>query len=106
MTTTTSINRSEIAELVMDGLRDTLEINGNSVAGISEETYLIGRDAVLDSMGLVTLVVDLEQQVEDEFNAAIVLADERAMSQRNSPFRSIGSLADYICRLIEEQNQT
>jgi hypothetical protein len=65
---------------------------------------LIGRQAVLDSLGLVTLIVDLEQRLEEEYSVALVLADERAMSQRSSPFRTSQSLTDYICLLIEEQN--
>ena len=32
-----------------------------------------------------------------------VLADERAMSQKHSPFRSIGALADYAATLVAEQ---
>ena len=57
---------------------------------------------VLDSMGLVTLIVDVEQRLEEEYDEVVVLADERAMSQKRSPFLSVGSLADYICQLVEE----
>jgi acyl carrier protein len=66
---------------------------------------LIGRQAVLDSLGLVTLVVDLEQRLEEEYGIALVLVDEHAMSQKTSPFRTIESLTDYICLLIEEHKE-
>jgi acyl carrier protein len=69
-----------------------------------ESTRLIGKSAVLDSMGLVTLIVDVEQQLEARYGVSIILADERAMSQARSPFASVGSLADYVCSLIEEQS--
>jgi hypothetical protein len=31
------------------------------------------------------------------------LGDERAVSQKHSPFRTVQSLAEYICKLIDEQ---
>jgi hypothetical protein len=38
--------------------------------------------------------------VEETFGVALTLADERALSMKESPFRSIVSLADYIGILI------
>jgi len=69
----------------------------------SKETVLFGRDGKLDSLGLVNLIVAVEENLEDEFERAIVLVDDRAMSQENSPFQTIGSLADYIVRLLQEE---
>jgi len=37
--------------------------------------------------------------VEEQHGVALVLADERAMSQTRSPFLSVGTLADYVCQL-------
>jgi len=64
------------------------------------ETRLLGSQSVLDSMRLVTLIVTIEREVEDAFGVALTLADERALSMKESPFRSIQSLADYIGILI------
>jgi len=66
-------------------------------------TVLFGEGGKLDSLGLINLVVAVEQNIEDEFDVTITLADERAMSQENSPFRTVGSLADYIELLLEEK---
>jgi hypothetical protein len=41
-------------------------------------------------------VLDVEQRVDARFNKAISLADEKAMSARRSPYRSVGALADFI----------
>src|SRR4029077_13785079 len=62
----------------------------------SEDTVLFGRGGSLDSVGLVRLVVAVEQGIEERFGVAITLADERAMSQQRSPFRSVGALAEYV----------
>ena len=64
------------------------------------ETRLLGSQSVLDSMHLVSLIVTIELEVEDAFGVALTLADERALSMKESPFRSIQSLADYIGILI------
>jgi acyl carrier protein len=66
---------------------------------------LFGGDSPLDSTALVSLVVEIEQQVSDASGASIVLADDRAMSQRSSPFRTIGALADYLQELLAEAQE-
>jgi acyl carrier protein len=64
------------------------------------ETRLLGSQSVLDSMHLVSLIITIEREVEDAFGVSLTLADERALSMKASPFRSIQSLADYIGILI------
>lgn len=70
----------------------------------SLETRLFGGNSKLDSLGLINLIVAVEQNIEDEFDISLTLADERAMSQRHSPFRTVGSLVDYISMLFEEES--
>ena len=69
----------------------------------SLKTVLFGGDGSLDSLGLVSLVVAVEQRIEDEFGITITLANERAMSQKASPFKTLGKLADYVLLLLEER---
>jgi len=70
----------------------------------TEQTILFGRDGKLDSLGLVNLIVSVEQAVSDETGLDITLADERAMSQESSPFKTVGTLCGYIVLLINEQS--
>ena len=67
------------------------------------EMVLFGEEGSLDSMALATLVVLSEQKVEEEFGRPVSVANERAMSQHRSPFRTIGTMADYITLLVEEE---
>ena len=64
-------------------------------------SVLFGEGGVLTSVDFVTLVLDIEEAVEDATGKSITLADERAMSQKHSPFRTVGTLADYIAGLLE-----
>ena len=66
----------------------------------SEDTALYGKEGLLDSLGLVNFIVATEQLIEDEMESIITLADERAMSQKSSPFNTIKSLATYISSLL------
>ena len=68
----------------------------------SKETVLFGSNGKLDSLGLVNLSIITEQIIEDNFAISITIADERAISQKHSPFRTVGSLADYIEILLKE----
>jgi acyl carrier protein len=88
--------------LIIDALQEVLQHNAIEVAEpLGAETRLFGRDGLLDSMGLVTLVVAVEQAVEDEYGVSVSLADDRALSQRNSPYRTVASLAEYAASLLD-----
>lgn len=71
---------------------------------LDAQTELFGERGIFDSLGLVNLVVAVEQAVEDHYRISVSLADRRALSQRRSPFRTIGSLAEYTQALIQEKS--
>lgn len=92
-----AIDHAALTTCIADALRGVLTQQSKPVpAALDAGTALFGTNGLLDSMGLVTLIVEVEQALADRFGITITLADDRAMSQRNSPFRSVGALADYI----------
>lgn len=64
---------------------------------------LFGEGGVLDSLGLVTLILAIEEMIELEMGVAITIVSEKSMSARKSPFATIGSLTEFIASLIEEK---
>ena len=68
----------------------------------SLDAVLLGEGSSLDSLDLVTLIVAVEEKIHLRLGLSITLADERAMSAMSSPFRTVGTLADYIEPLIAE----
>lgn len=60
------------------------------------DSILFGKGGTLDSVDFVSLIVDVEQAIEDETGRRIVLSDAKALSQKNSPFRTISTLAEYV----------
>ncbi len=67
-----------------------------------EDQALFGEAGKLDSLNLVNLIVNIEALIDEEMDKTITLADEKAMSMKNSPFRTIGTIADFIVELIDE----
>ncbi len=98
-----ALDRQAVVEVILGALQDVLAGAEGEPLAPDENTRLIGRSSVLDSMGLVTLIVEVEQRLEDEHDLVVVLADDRAMSQTRSPFLSVGTLADYVLQLAAGQ---
>jgi hypothetical protein len=91
------MNNEKIFQLVKASLDELNEELGYSnLRAVSWETSIAGGQSSLDSLSLVRLIVDLEMKIERAFNKRILLADEKAMSARNSPFRNVTSLVDFI----------
>ncbi len=93
---------SSVSKIVLDVLHELGNEEGkDDLLNADDSTVLFGRN--FDSMGIVMLTVEIEEQIFDKFGAQIVLADERAMSQKTSPFRNVKTLVKYIELLVEEE---
>ena len=95
--------KEKIMEIIIETLKNlNEELENDKLGNPTEKTELYSKNGTLDSLALVTLITDLEERISEEFNKNITLADERAMSLKNSPFRDVESLANYILKLLEE----
>lgn len=95
------IEREKILEIVYASIEAINEQRQDDEGPLqlAEETRFFGRKSKLDSLGLVTLIIEIEQRLADELGLLVSLTDEKAMSQERSPFRDVSSLVDYICSL-------
>ena len=97
--------KNKIEEIIIEVLTElNEELEKDALNNPTKDTKLYGGSGALDSLALVSLITDLEERVSDEFDNDIILADEKAMSQRTSPFRSVESLTIYIQKILEEWN--
>ena len=88
--------QEQLADLIMDIARELSEEEEIELSGeLQPDTPLFGEGGLLDSMGLVSLVIAVEQAIEERFEQRVSLADEKALSQRSSPYRSVATLAAY-----------
>jgi len=67
-----------------------------------EDAVLFGEGGKLDSLGLINLIVAVEEKIENDFRATVTLADDEAMAPENRTFETVGTLANYICKLLEK----
>ena len=79
-----------------------VELHKPALLEATEQTRLFGDKADLDSMGLVTLIADLEYDLQQNLGRTVSLVDEKAMSRLTSPFRRVDYLADYLVELLNE----
>jgi acyl carrier protein len=100
------INRETISQLVFNCIKK-YQVEYDQIIDLSEgeQTRLFGGDGQLDSLGLVSLVVNIEEDIDTELRISLILADEKAMSRRTSPFSRIGNLIDYINELVLNQSK-
>lgn len=94
----------EIIDLVAASVKEVNDHLGKpDLANPTPETRLYGAEGAFDSLALVSLIADIEGNISEKLGKDIVLADERAISQKRSPFRNIRSLAEYIKKLLDEE---
>jgi len=93
------MDKNQITEIVTNTIKDYLETQNIRIE-INSNSALIGDNSLLDSMGLVNVIIDIESQFLDK-DIEISLISEKAMSRKNSPFRTVSSLANFIHEKIE-----
>ena len=69
---------------------------------IGPDTCLFGEGSALDSLSLVSVIVDLETLVTDKFGRTISLTDDKAMSHEPVPFTDVTALKNYILFLLKD----
>ena len=103
------MNNPELTDLVIAALRDVFETSGEDgsprLPEAGSETRLIGDGSALTSMQLVSLLVEIEQRIEETLGVSVTIADERALSMKRSPFRSVGTLVEYLELLMAESKR-
>lgn len=97
----------EVTQLIINATRELSAEQGIEIGKeLNAETRLFGEGGLLDSMALVSLVIAVEQALEEKYQTSVGLADEKALSQRSSPYRTIGTLAAYAAQELAARRQT
>lgn len=95
------MNKEELYKIVIKQLEDLSEtLPEDQKFLVSRETILFGRGSSIDSMSLVSVIVDLEGFFFDEIGLEISLTDDKAMTREISPFDNVSNLVDYLDELI------
>lgn len=93
----------QIVDLIYVAIDELNETSDNNPITKSATTALYGASSSLDSVDLVNLLLSVEELLEDELGVEIVIANEKALSQKNSPFKTVETLAQYLTDEINAQ---
>ena len=92
--------------LIFDSIDElNMDLDEKSQITKAEDTHLFGSGDSLDSLALINLITIIEQKIEVETGNYISLADEKAMSLDESPFKTVTTLKEYINTLINDNKQ-
>jgi acyl carrier protein len=96
------VTKEEALRIVLSALEN---LNGELDEPIAVEptTKLFGAEAVIDSLSLVSVIVDVESDASAALGFPVSLTDDRAINQPTSPFTDPDTLADYIVALASER---
>ena len=98
--------RERVLNIVRTAVHDLNdELGYPELERVSEETGLQDGEQGIDSLSLVSLIVEIEGLVGNEFGREVVLADEKAMSRRNSPYRNVRALVDFIMEQLDHASE-
>lgn len=96
-------NEAAVLDAIYQALASLNEERGpDEQIAIGPGTCLFGEGSVLDSLSLVSVIVDLETLASDKFDKAISLTDDRAMSRNPVPFQDVATLQAYLLELLAE----
>jgi D-alanine--poly(phosphoribitol) ligase subunit 2 len=86
--------------LVYSAIDDVNAQSATELIAKTPDTRLLGGAGGLDSLTFVNLVVALEEQIQTGLGKSVTLVDEDSMALQEHPFRTVGTLADYVEKLL------
>jgi hypothetical protein len=94
------MNKQALVAMLLTLLQNALDQQADGHAPTAESSLpLVGKNAVISSLGLVSFIADAELSLAEEHDIVVTLVSEQALSRQKSPFRSVDTLADYILEL-------
>lgn len=99
------MEKQELIVLMTGILQNVLDAHrideGGEHVMATHDLPLIGENAAVTSMALVSFIADVESTLMEDYDLSLTLVSERALSRKRSPFLTVEALADYVLELIE-----
>ena len=84
----------------IDEINDLLPLEKHLIK--SPATVLFGLNGKLSSIEFVSFIVEVEQSIEENLEITLTIANEKAFSQENNPFKTVQTLTDYLVTLLSK----
>jgi hypothetical protein len=93
------MDRQEVHDLVLECLP---LFAGKSTAPLNSNSPLFAANGLLDSISLVSFLMEVEQRILERHRIPLLLVSDKALSQKSSPFVSVDALVGFILKLKDE----
>jgi len=96
------LNKSQILDLIKESL---MAVNDEKKLGekipVSNDTILIGKGTLLDSLDFILLITNVEERVSIAANKDIHVSTDIEVFQEDNPFNTMETLVDHIFGILE-----
>jgi acyl carrier protein len=90
--------KEKVEEIVFNIIRNNTE--DLNIGSINYDTLLLSGGSAIDSMTIVSIIVDLESELTEAFQKEISLSDDKAMLRKISPYDNVKNLIEYVIELL------
>jgi acyl carrier protein len=88
---------NKIREIVYASLEELNAYRSSeSPLEINDSLILFGSGSPLDSLDLVSVITDVEEQLKDELSISLSLTDDHALAAIPSPYDSVKNLISFV----------
>lgn len=92
----------KIKKIVQMALEEVNE-DADEVIEYGENAALFGKGEGMDSFSFVTLISNIEEQIQEQFGKEVYLVSDQVYEKKYNPFTTIGSLEKYIAEQVQEE---
>jgi D-alanine--poly(phosphoribitol) ligase subunit 2 len=93
----------DIAELIYAAVGELNAQSGEKIIEKTPAAPLLGSAEGVDSLTFINLIVAIEEQINQRTGKSIILVDEDYMAEEKHPFRTLGTLTEYVGRVMAAQ---
>ncbi|MBL4613269.1 MAG: hypothetical protein JKY27_00115 [Magnetovibrio sp.] len=87
---------NEITAVIIRALNEILVERGLDTVKESDDPQLFGSGSVIDSLDLVSIVVQIEEAVRESEGRTAEIVDENSVISNDSPFRTVSTLSNLV----------
>ena len=94
----------DILELVYGAIDDSDACSADgTMVEKTPHAELLGGDKGVDSLTFVNLIVAIEERIQTVRGISVVLVDENSLELQEHPFRTVGTLAAYVQKVLDKK---
>lgn len=102
------MKKDDAKNIIIKAIKNNVDLSDeqeNILLENPDNFTILGMYDNIDSLDLVSILVEVESQVIDMYSITIMLSSDKAMSQQNSPFRDVKSLVIFLIEEFENEKR-